>query len=131
VTIWRDGKEKTLSIKLGERPDNVASVKESEPVKNALGIEVDNLTRENMRKLNVDYDEDGVLVVGVSETSPAGRQGVRAGDLIKEVNRKKITNTKEFDAVIKEVKPGEVVLFRLRRGDNSLFAAIRMPKDQN
>jgi serine protease Do len=131
VTIWRDGKEKSLSIKLGERPDNLAPVQESEPVKNVLGLDVENLTRENAKRLNVDYDEDGVLVVGVSGTSPAGRQDIRVGDLIKEVNRKKITNAKEFDAVIKEVKPGEVVLFRIKRGSNSLFAAVRVPKAKN
>ena len=130
VTIWRDGKERAFTVKLGERPDSVTAKEESEPVDNTLGLQVANPTRENMRRFEVDYNEDGVLVVGVNSGSPAGRQGIRPGDLIKEINRRKVSNTKEFNAVMKEIKPGEVVLFRIKRGDNSLFAAVRVPKEK-
>ncbi|RPI01080.1 MAG: DegQ family serine endoprotease [Calditrichaeota bacterium] len=130
LTIWRDGKEKNVEIKLGERPNDLAAQADEETAENSIGLAVENPTRENMNRLRVDYDEEGVLVVGVTPNSPAAREGMRAGDLIKEVNRTSITSVADFNSVIKTVKPGEVVLFRVRRGDNSLFAAIRVPKEK-
>ncbi len=127
VTIWRDGKEKVVSVKLGERPDTLAAESGPATVSNNLGLEVGNITSENRRRFNL-QDDEGVVVLSVKEGSPAARQGIRPGDMIKEVNRKKVTTAGEFNAVIRDVKPGEVVLFRMKRGNNSFFAAVRMPK---
>lgn len=130
LTIWRDGKEKTVSVKLGERPDTFAEDTQKETKGNTLGLEVANLTAETQRRLGTNYDEEGVLVVRVVNNSPADRQGIRVGDLIKEVNRRQVTNVREFNSVIKEVKPGEVVLFRIKRGNNSMFVAVRAPREK-
>ncbi|MDZ7369846.1 MAG: DegQ family serine endoprotease [candidate division KSB1 bacterium] len=130
LTIWRDGKEKSVSVKLGERPDTFAEDTQKETKGNTLGLEVANLTAETQRRLGTNYDEEGVLVVRVVNNSPADRQGIRIGDLIKEVNRRQVTNVREFNSVINEVKPGEVVLFRIKRGNNSMFVAVRAPREK-
>ncbi|MDZ7315144.1 MAG: DegQ family serine endoprotease [candidate division KSB1 bacterium] len=130
LTIWRDGKEKTVSVKLGERPDTFAEDTQKGTKGNTLGLEVANLTAETQRRLGTNYDEEGVLVVRVVNNSPADRQGIRVGDLIKEVNRRQVTNVRQFNSVINEVKPGEVVLFRIKRGNNSMFVAVRAPREK-
>jgi len=132
VTIWRDGKEKELRIKLGERPAAEALVQENaEKLENALGIKVDALTAENMRRFNVDYEnERGVLVVNVKQGSPAAKERIRPGDLIVSVDRKSVESVSDFNKLVKDLDPNKVVLLRMKRGRTSYFAAIRVPKEK-
>jgi len=132
LLLWRDGREKEVTIKLGERPtEAVAAAEEAEESVNILGLEVDELTEENMRRFEVDYrGESGVLIVDVRRGSVAARQGMRAGDLVKSVNRQSVSNVGEFNEIIRDVEPNEVVLFRMKRGRSSYFQALRAPKEE-
>ena len=132
LLVWRDSREKRVTLKLGERPTEDSLVSEEvKDVENLLGLDVDNLTRENMRRFQVDYeDEEGVLVVGVERGSAAAKEGIRPGDLIKSVNRKSVKSVSDFNESIKDIEPNDVVLFRLKRGRNSVFSAVRVPKEK-
>lgn len=132
LLIWRDGRKKNVSLKLGERPSGGDVVsKEAEDVENLLGIEVDALTRENMRRFQVDYSgEEGVIIVTVERGSIAAREGLRPGDLLKSINREAIKSVSDFNRIIKNIEPNAVVLLRLKRGESSYFAALRVPKQK-
>jgi serine protease Do len=125
LTIWRNNNERQMTVELGERPaEGDQVVEEPEKVENMFGIQVDNLTNENMRRFEVDYDEEGVLVVNVERNSAAARKGVRPGDLLMSVDRKSVTNVREFNEAMKDIETGEPVLFRLKRGNSSFFIAL-------
>jgi serine protease Do len=130
VIVWRGGKEKAFDIKLGERPtDN--SVVRQDGADNPFGLEVANLTTDRMRQFQVDYaDEEGVLVIGVDSESTAARKRVQPGDLIKSVDRQKVTSVSEFNEVMDNLDSDKPVLFRLKRGRSSYFVAIPFPKDE-
>ena len=131
LTIWRNNDERRLTVELGERPSEGAQVvQESEDVENMFGIEVENLTNENMRRFEVDYDEDGVLVVNVERNSAAARKGIRPGDLLMSVDRKQVTNVREFNDAMKNIDRDKPVLFRLKRGDSSFFMALDVPEEE-
>ncbi len=133
VTIWRDGGEKMVDIKLGERP-GAEEVASEEPEKAStttkLGLEVQNLTSESARRFGYE-GEKGVLVSDVKPNSVADREGIRDGDLIVSVNRKAVTSVREFRNIVNELKTDEIVLLRLKRGDGSFFRALRVPDDKN
>ncbi len=128
VTILRDGKEKTLKVKLGELPaEEVAVAETQEKVESEIGVEVQTLTSSLAERLNLG-DEQGVVVTKVKAGSPAQSAGIQEGDLIKEVNKEEVTDTSGYGKALAKSKPGESVLFLIRRQNATLFAAIRLPK---
>ena len=64
------------------------------------------------------------------DQSPADDAGLRRGDVIVELNRKKIANAGEFRNIINQTKPGENLLFLIRRGGSTLFLALKSPPQQ-
>ena len=131
VVVWRDDDEKRLKIKLGELgTDQTASARPRQGDRTAaerLGMEVQNLTDRLAERLKYE-GESGVLVASIERNSVADREGIREGDLITAVNRQRISNIDEFNDVIKDLKADDIVLFRLKRGDASLFAALLVPE---
>ena len=69
--------------------------------------------------------ENGVVVSAVEPGSPAAQADVKEGDLIKEVNRQRINNIKEFREVLKSTEKGKDILLLLRRGMHTRFVIIK------
>ena len=128
LTVWREDKETVVSVKLGERPTEVAASSDSLSEDNLakLGLEVQDLTSSLARRYG--YDEDGVLVAGVRSGSPADRERIREGDLIISVDKKAVKSVSELNERLSGFQENEIVLFRLKRGEMSFFRALRLPK---
>jgi serine protease Do len=128
VTILRERKQKTVRVKLGELPgEEIAAAEEpKEKVESEIGLEVQTLTSAMGDQLGYD-EEQGVIVTKVTPGSPAETAGIQHGDLIKEVNRQKVTNTTEYKKALAKSKPGDSVLLLMRRQDATLFVAVRLP----
>jgi serine protease Do len=128
VTILRDGKEKKIKIELGELPvEEEAAADTREKVESEIGVQVQTLTPSLAERLGLDQAE-GVIVAKVKAGSPAQSAGIQEGDVIKEVNKEKVTNTSEYEAALAKSKPGDTVLFLIRRENATLFVAMRLPK---
>ena len=129
VTILRDGKEKRVTVELGElAADEVAAAEEPrEKVESEIGLEVQTLTSSMAGRLNME-GEEGVIVTKVKSGSPAEAAGIQHGDLVKEVNRQKVTDTTEYKKALGKSKPGDSVLLLLRRDNATLFVAVKVPK---
>jgi serine protease Do len=56
--------------------------------------------------------------------------GLRRGDVILEVDRKKINNVDEFQRIVNQTKAGENLLFLIQRGGSNLFLALKSPGAQ-
>ncbi|MDZ7335921.1 MAG: PDZ domain-containing protein, partial [candidate division KSB1 bacterium] len=132
LKIVRDGKIKEITVTLTERPDDRPPAQMSARETEKLGIRVANLTRERARQYGFEDDEEGVIVVGVDQGSAASRKGIRVGDLIISVNRQPVTNVREYESIIDELKPGDVVFMRLKRvirgTVNHFYVTIRVPR---
>ncbi|MBI3754836.1 MAG: PDZ domain-containing protein, partial [Deltaproteobacteria bacterium] len=62
----------------------------------------------------------------VKPESPAGLAGIKSGDIIKEVNRREIKNIKEYREAMKAISKDDTVLFRIVRGGNTFYVAIKI-----
>jgi serine protease Do len=138
LRIHRDGKDRKVSVGLGERPTNPQEAmrgetpderdQESKAIPAAsLGFSVEPLTSALARELGY-TGEEGVVVGEVSRGGPAAQKNLRRGDLIQEVNGKAVTSVKEFEAAIKNLKPGDAALLLVLRDETTFFTAVRVPE---
>jgi serine protease Do len=112
VTVLRDGRSEALSIKIGEMPAD-------EPVVASRGTErwgltVQPITPELAKQFKLSSNE-GVLVAEVEEGTPAARAGIRPGDAIVEVNRRRVRDLKTFEDALGRGEQ-DVLLFVQREG---------------
>ena len=125
VKVLREGKEKELIVKIGEQPaDLFAAGTGAVPSGKDLGMTVQNLTKELAKSLGIEEDS-GVIVSEVQPGSPAAMSEIREGDLIKEVNRKKISNVAEFKKALSEGDKEKGILMLVKRGDFSRYVIIK------
>jgi len=130
VRLFREGREKMLSVTLGERPDEEAAPRltSSGGQGNRLGIEASNLTEALAEEFDLAVTS-GVVITAVEEGSVAEEDDVQAGDLILAVNREPVRSVREFNRVLENSKPGDTVLLRLLRGENKFFVALKVEND--
>jgi C-terminal processing protease CtpA/Prc len=72
-----------------------------------IGVSTSRLTKQLAEYFGVD-EERGVLVSSVAENSPAARAGIRAGDVITEVDGERISQSNDISRAINRKKDGEI-----------------------
>ena len=123
VRLLRDGKEKTLTATLGEIPKEVLARsgqkqpgERGESKTDALdGVEVTDLDAQARREAEVPDNVRGALVTSVDQDSNAAEAGLRAGDVIIEINRQPVRSGDEAVALSEKAK-GDRILLRVWRG---------------
>ncbi len=101
-------------------PANAASnvidqlIKFGETRRGWLGVRIQEVTKEiaEVEKLK---EPSGALVASVSEKSPADKSGLKAGDIILELDGKKINSTRELVKVVASTKVGKIVTIKVWR----------------
>jgi Do/DeqQ family serine protease len=97
--IMRAGKELRLTVALEtapETPREELAIKSRSPF---LGVTVANLSPALAEELRLDASAEGVVVVGVTEGSPAASVGFQRGDLIMAVNNEHIAKTHDLERI--------------------------------
>jgi serine protease Do len=122
MKVLRDKKELVLSVAVGELKDEeiVAAV----PEKGELGLTVQRLTPQMAEGLGLEKAE-GVVVTAVEAGSVGDEAGIRRGDVVMEVDRKAIRNVDDYKKAVAGARKGRGVLFLVRRGDSTLFLALK------
>ena len=131
LDVIRNNERRTVTVDLGERKEDavVAAIPSPPPQPEVrLGLNVQDLTPELADKFKV-KDQHGVLVSKVEPGSVAQEQGLREGDLIKEVNRQAVLSVEEFKSAVSQTKKGESVLLRLVR-ENRAFYSVLSPREK-
>ena len=116
VTVWRDGHQKTLDLKVGKRPLTMAAASDQKQpeTKGEYGFEVTELTPEIAQRYKIE-ETTGVIVVGVEPNSKAQAAGIQQGDLIIEVNRENVASVKDFKNLIDHHKKAEGINLLVKR----------------
>ncbi len=131
LEIIRNGERRALTVDLGERKEEtiVASIPSPPPQPEVkLGLNVQDLTPELADKFKI-KDQKGVLVSKVDPGSVAQEQGLREGDLIKEINRQIVTTAEDFKTAVSQTKKGDSVLLRVVR-ENRAFYSVLSPREK-
>jgi len=68
---------------------------------------------------------EGLLITEVRNYSEAEKAGLATGDIIIEINRKKIASVREFESILKKTPSGEEIILLVRReGDGQIQDTI-------
>jgi serine protease Do len=134
MQVNREGQTKTFDVQLAEMPAGVteeggpeASPEESaQPEKTTVfgGVAVADITHDIRSALNLPKDVQGAVIVEVDADSPAGKAGLREGDVIQEVNKQRVKNAKDLVGVSKQLKPNEKILMRVYSQGRSGYVAL-------
>ncbi len=129
IEVVRDLTHLTLDVPLSERRDAaaVASLSPASPqpkVEAKLGFDVQDLTAGMAEKYKL-RESKGVLISKVEPNSLAQSEGLREGDLIKEVNRAEVMSVVEFQAALTRSKWGDSVLLRVLRESRAFYVVLK------
>jgi serine protease Do len=128
IEVRRGDRTRTLQVEVGEMPAETAEAEAGAGERRReapLGLALAPVTPDVARRLEIPEGK-GVLVQAVRSGSPAEEAGIRAGDVILEVNREPVDSVGAFrEAVKKSAK--DTVLLLVRRGDSTIFIALRRP----
>jgi len=124
LNIIRDGKPTTIEVTLTSMPEKPEMVKEKE-VEEKLGARVQELTPQLAARYRISGIKHGVLVIGVEDGSLADDIGLQEGDVILEIDRKKIENIKDFEKAIKDGNLEKGIVFYLHRKGNSFYISYK------
>jgi serine protease Do len=118
VEVIRDGQKKNIEVALGELPSDTEARSPTEGRTNALeGVEVAELTADIARQLGLPLGTAGVVVTSVDPSSAAAEASLQRGDVIQEVNRKKVSSVAAFERAVREAGDQPVLLLVNQRGN--------------
>ena len=121
VKLHRECKQLSLPITVGELKDNEVA---AAPQESGLGLTVQPLTPELAQSLGLDRAE-GIVVSSVAPGSVADEAGLRTGDVITQINRRPVKNMADYNREVGASEKGKSVLFLVRRGQSSVFLALK------
>ena len=127
VVVVRDGSERTLTVKLDEKEPakNAAAATDSGSAdKGALGVTVAPLTPELAERADVPKGIKGLLVQEVDPASRAAEAGIRAGDVIQQVNRQPVQTVDDLRAAVRRSSDRPALLLVNREG-RDFFITVR------
>lgn len=130
VVVLREGKRKNFTIKLAKRPPGQELAgKAQTDVFEELGFSVDNLTDELAQRLGLE-GQSGVVVTEVDPGSQAAEIGLEPGVLIRQVNRREVNNTREFNEAIEKSKDKGSALLLVQREKSTFLALLKLSKEK-
>jgi serine protease Do len=90
----------------------------------SLGLSVQGLTKESAQLYGVDVTA-GVLVTAVEQDSPADARGIRAGDVITEINRQRISSLRQYREAMKAADPKRGMTINLVGEGGNRFVVLK------
>jgi serine protease Do len=125
LTIQRGKTTRDVTVKMGERPaPEAAPVAGAGGATERWGLVVQDLSDSVAHTLGM-TPFCGVLVSGVVPSSPAQIAGIKAGDIINEVNRVKVQDVQSFKVAVESMEADQDLLVRFQRGDSNRYVAVR------
>lgn len=124
LQIIRDAKPMVIEVTTTSMPDKPEASKERE-AEEKLGARVQELTPQLAMRYRISGVKRGVLVIEVEDGSLADEMGLQEGDVILEINRKKIETIKDFDKAIKDANVDKGILFQIHRRGSSFYITFK------
>jgi serine protease Do len=134
VVVIRDRERVTLHITVdeldleAERGGTMGRDDRSEePTETGLGMELQALTPDIARQLEVPTGRGGAVVSAVELRSPASNASMARGDVILKVNNEVVTSLTQVVGELQRARAGDVVFLLVWRGGQEVFVTLNKP----
>jgi serine protease Do len=133
LSVWRDGKEQEVELKVVALNPNRPAPPPPEPEKpkpppsvDVLGLKLTKLTTELRKQFSLPETAKGVVITEVPQNSPGAAQGLRPGDLVIAVGHELVGSLEEVQQKVAAVKKNghKNALVRVEREGNTRFIAL-------
>ncbi|WP_300297390.1 DegQ family serine endoprotease [Ferrovibrio sp.] len=128
LQIWREGREKTLSLTVGSQPAEQTAALDEAGKEGRVGLSLAPITPELRSKLGIEGAAKGVVVAEVTPDSKAEESGVRPGDVIVGIAGHPVASpaeaAKEIRAAQQEKK--EAVTLLVMRNGTTYYLALQL-----
>jgi serine protease Do len=133
VKVMRDRAEQTINVTVGElnldeettdrtAARDTAPTEPDEQSSQGFGLTLMALTPEVARRVGAPADTQGAVISDVEQGSPSFRQGLLAGDIITQVNRRPVRTAQDAGRALGQVPSGGTAfLLVMRRGQEQFF----------
>ena len=124
LSVFRNGKERDLTVGISEMPKDVTSLPSKSEGQSTGKHVLSGITVEPIPS-GQSTEDRGVMITVVKPDSPADRAGLRQGDLLLEVNREVMRTIEDFDSVASKLRETSSVLVLLKRNKRTIFLSIK------
>jgi Do/DeqQ family serine protease len=121
ITVWREGKTKTVSVKTSTFPKKLAL----DLAYDLLGVSVEDLSTKNRYTYKA-LAKQGVLISDVNQQSFLAHIGARPGDVIRQIDDIPIKNIKDFELAIIKYRQKNSLVIVLQRGDQLYNITVKL-----
>ena len=139
LSLFRDGERRTVAVELGRLSDagqQAAAAggtdKLARLTAEAMGVQLAEPRPQVLEQFDLPRDVDGAVVARVAPNGPAAAQGVRPGDVIRQVGRRAVDSPRDVHTAVEQAlaqgNDGLVVL--LRRGNQTQFISIPLVRPE-
>ena len=123
VEVYREGKRKTINVKVGALDKDGAKVADRRNGTDRLGLAVEKLADQERQQLRL---RGGIVVIEVSPESAAANAGLRGGDIIVQLGYSRIDDLDEYQQVIAELPKDTPIAIRFYRQGRAIFRTIQI-----
>ena len=142
VVLWRDGREVTLQAAVGEMPDDQKAAEAAPPDKKAapqpleltaLGLRLLAITPDVREKYQLPASQKGVVIADVLAGTPAADKGLKAGDVILEVQQEEVSTPADVQDKVEKTRKANrrSVLMLVQTGDGLHWVPLLLAPDAN
>ncbi len=122
VKLIRDGNPKTVEVMISEMPTEIQTVAKTFETQ-LKGVHVQNIAPALMRDLGIPKRIAGVVITDIEEGSSA--EGVlMKDDIIMEINKNRVSNTKDYESAVSNIKSEQNLLLLIFRKDAAFYVTL-------
>ena len=124
IYVIRDGKQKTITVKIGKHQSSQSYAFSMSPGKNVfkwyggggayLGVQLHELNKDLASYFSVKEDE-GALILKVEEDSPAEAAGLKSGDVIIRIDDEEIADPEDVQEIIFDLEEDDEIKIEIVR----------------
>jgi Do/DeqQ family serine protease len=119
VQIWRGGRTQTLAVSTREFPIEMSD----QLAWDLIGIRVEDLTPKNRKEFRLDAKQ-GVVIRQVQPGSQMARIGVRAGDMVRQIDDASIAGLDDFRRALARARQKTSFVLLVQRGDQGYYVTV-------
>jgi serine protease Do len=119
VQVWRDGRTQAVTLRTREFPLELSD----QMAWDLIGIRVEGLSPQNRREFRIEAKE-GVVIRQVQPGSQLARVGVRAGDVVRQVDSTAVATHEDFRKSLARARQKTSFVLLVQRGDQGYYITV-------